>query len=156
LLVAEQNSRAAGRKDASMHRRDTGKSWLLGLLCGALLAGIHLFLLPTLYTRDLLIPLGALVGAYVIVSAVSAWIVSLWTQSWDAGLKAGCITGLSGGIGALCALLIFLLILTHGQFFGERGYPLAGLLAFLPFCLLGICISLGGALLGCKMAHVEG
>ena len=142
-------------KDVAMYRRDEVKSWLLGLLCGAMLAAIHFFLFPSLYTRDLLIPLGTLVGAYVIVPAISAWIVSLWTQSWDAGMKAGCITGLSAGIGAFCAALIFVLILSRGQIFDERGYPLAGLLAFLPFCLLGISISLAGTLLGCKIAQVE-
>jgi hypothetical protein len=152
---AEHAPSVLGRKDISMSIPDNGKSWLLGLTCGAVLAAIHLFLFPSLYTRDLLRPLGVLVAAYVLVSAISAWIVSWWTQSWDAGFKAGWITGLGGGIGAFGGCLLFLLLLTHGQLFGGGGFALSGLFAFLPFCLLGICLSLGGTLLGCKMAHVE-
>ncbi len=155
-LAAEHDPSVLGRKDISMRISDVGKSWLLGLAGGAVLAGIHLFLFPSLYTRDLLRPLGVLVAAYVCVSAISAWIVSWWTHSWDAGFKAGWITGLGGGIGAFGGCLLFLLLLTHGQLFGGRAYALSGLFAFLPFCLLGICLSLGGALLGCKVAHVEG
>lgn len=155
-LAAERDPSVLRRKDISMRIPDNGKSWLLGLVCGAALAGIHLFLFPSLYTRDLLRPLGVLVAAYVLVSALSAGIVSWWTHSWDAGFKTGWITGLSGGIGAFGGCLLFLLLLTHGQLFGGRGYALSGLFAFLPFCLLGICLSLGGTLLGCKVAHVEG
>ncbi len=138
-----------------MRIADDGKSWLIGLLCGALLAGIHLYLFSTLGSRDSLMALVVPAVAYVIVSAASTWIVSLWAQSSDAGLKAGCITGLFGGIGAFCVLLTFLLIFTSGQLAAGRGYALAALLAFLPSCLLGIGLSLGGTLLGQKMAHVE-
>lgn len=138
-----------------MLRRDDGKSWLLGLLCGAALAAIHLSLMFTLNNRDALNAVGIPLVAYLIVSAASAWIASVWTQSWDAGLKAGCITGLFGGIAVYGILLTYVLILTHGQIFAGRGLAGGALLTFLPSCFLGICISLGGALLGCRIAHVE-
>src|SRR5258708_12316993 len=113
-----------------MRISDNGKSWLLGLVCGAALAGIHLFLFPSLYTRDLLRPLGVLVAAYVLVSAISAWIVSWWTQSWDAGFKAGWITGLGGGIGAFGGGLLFLLLLPHRHPPPAAGYPPPSLFPF--------------------------
>ncbi len=134
---------------------ENGKSWLLGLLGGAVLAGVHLFLVSTLDSRNGLMTVGVPIMTYLIVSAASAWIASLWTHSWNAGMKAGCITGVSGGIGAFCAFLTFLLVLTGGQLSAGRGYALAGLFTFLLPCLLGIGISLWGAQIGCKMASVE-
>jgi hypothetical protein len=137
-----------------MDRRDDVRSLLLGLLYGVLLAAIHLYLMFTLDNRDAWNAMGVPLVAYVIVSAVSAVLTSWWTRSWDAGMKAGCITGLCGGIVVYGTLLTYILILTHGQLFAGRGLALAALLTFLPSCLLGICISLGGALLGCKIANV--
>jgi hypothetical protein len=154
-LAIEQTHTESGRKDVSMRIPENGKSWLLGLLGGAMLASIHLFLAFTFESRDGLMAVGVPVGTYLIVSAASAWIASFWTHSWDAGLKAGCITGASGGIGALCALLIFLLVRSGGQLSAGRGYAFAALLTFLLPCLLGIGISLWGALLGCKVASVK-
>jgi hypothetical protein len=148
-------SESGGRKDVSMRRRDDRKSWLLGLLCAAVLTAIHLSLMFTLDNRDAFNAVGVPLVAYVIVSAASACIASWWTQSWDAGMKAGCITGLCSGIAVYCTLLTYALIVTHGQLFAGRGFAVVALLAFLPSCLLGICISIGGALLGCKIANVE-
>lgn len=136
-----------------MLRQDKVKSWLLVLLCGTVLASIHYSLLPSFSSRDLLIGLGTLSGAYVLVPAISAWFVSQWTQSWNAGLKAGCLTGLFGGI------TVFGFVLTpsvsNGQLFVGGELVLRVLLFVFFSCLLGICISLGGVLLGCKIAHVE-
>ncbi|HLZ63124.1 MAG TPA: hypothetical protein VKR06_39840 [Ktedonosporobacter sp.] len=140
-----------------MLRRDDAKSWLLGLLSGALLVGINFFLVWNLYSPNVLMAAGSLLLAYLIVSAVSAWIVALWTESSDAGLKAGYVTGLSGGIGTFCAILTFVLIISRGQLFGGllSGYAVGGLLAILLLSILGICVSLIGALLGCRVANVE-
>src|SRR5260370_42268691 len=105
-----------------MRISDNGKSWLLGLVCGAALAGIHLFLFPSLYTRDLLRPLGVLVAAFVLVSALSGWIVSWWTQSWDAGFKAGWIKGLGGGVGAFGGGVVFPFLVCRCPLCGAAGY----------------------------------
>lgn len=134
---------------------ENGKSWLLGLLGGAVLAGVHLFLVATLDSRNGWMTVGVPTVTYLLVSATSAWIASLWTHRWDAGMKAGCITGVSGGIGAFCAFLTFLLVLTGGQLSAGSGYALAGLFTFLLPCLLGIGLSLWGAQIGCKMASVK-
>lgn len=134
---------------------ENGKSWLLGMLGGAVLAGVHLLLVFTLDSRNGFMTVGVPIGTYLIVSAASAWSASLWTHSWDAGVQAGCITGISGGIGAFGALLIFLLVLTGGQLSAGRGYAVAALFAFLLPCLLGIAISFWGAQIGCKLASVE-
>lgn len=134
---------------------ENGKSWLLGVLGGVVLAGAHLFLLFTLDSRNGLMIVGVPIITYLIVSAASAWIASLWTHNWDAGMKAGCITGVFGGIGAFCVLLTFLLVLTGGQLSAGRGYALAGLFTFLLPCFLGMAISLWGAQIGCKLASVE-
>ena len=136
-----------------MLRQDKVKSWLLVLLCGTVLATIHYSLLPSLTSRDLLIGWGTLAGAYVVVPAISAWFVSQWTQSWDAGLKAGCLTGLFGGIAVFGVILTP--TVSHGQLFAGGGLVLKILLYVFFSCFFGICISPGGALLGCKIAHVE-
>src|SRR5260221_13921239 len=96
-LAIEQTHTESGRKDGAMRRPENGKSWLLGLLGGAMLASIHLFLAFTFESRDGLMAVGVPVGTYLIVSAASAWSALFLTQSWDGGLKAGCITGAFGG-----------------------------------------------------------
>jgi hypothetical protein len=138
-----------------MRLPENGKSWLLGLLGGAVLVGIQFFLAYDFGIHDWWVYVGVFIGASLIGSAASAWIVSLWTHSWDAGMKAGCITGVSDGIGVFCVVLTILLVLTGGQLSAGRGYALGAVLAYLIPCILGICIAPLGALIGCKMAAVE-
>src|SRR5260370_25460854 len=67
-LAIEQTHTESGRKDVSMRIPENGKSWLLGLLGGAIVASIQLFLAFTFESRDGLMAVGGPVWTCLIDS----------------------------------------------------------------------------------------